>query len=75
MNYLERKTAKIEKHEAEDADEKIHALWNKWNAEQVDMLSKVKKGGKTYMALLEEGSNLAGVDAAMGVDARCRGSC
>ncbi|CAN9154471.1 unnamed protein product [Alternaria alternata] len=54
MNYLERKTAKIEKQEAEDAVEKIHALWNKWNAEQVDMLSKVKKGGKAYMALLEE---------------------
>ena len=75
MNYLERKTAKIEKHEAEDAVEKIHALWNKWNAEQADMLSKVKKGGKTYMALLEGVSSLADVDAVTGVDARCRGSC
>jgi hypothetical protein len=74
MNYLERKTAKIEKHEAEDAVEKIHALWNKWNAEQVDMLSKVKKGGKAYMVLLEEVSCVADVDAVTGVDARCRGS-
>ncbi|OAG13294.1 hypothetical protein CC77DRAFT_1085524 [Alternaria alternata] len=54
MNYLERKTAKTERQEAGDAIEKIHALWNKWNAEQADMLSKVKKGGKTYVALLEE---------------------
>jgi hypothetical protein len=75
MNYLERKTAKIERQEAGDAVEKIHALWNKWNAEQADMLGKVKKGGKTYMALLEEVSSLADGDAVTGVDARCRGSC
>ncbi|KAG9187057.1 hypothetical protein G6011_10165 [Alternaria panax] len=63
MNYLERKTAKIEKQETEKSVEKIHALWDKWHAEQVELLTKVKKGGKAYMALLEEVSDLADIDA------------
>jgi hypothetical protein len=31
MEYLERKTAKIEKQDAENAVELINALWEKWN--------------------------------------------
>jgi hypothetical protein len=47
MEYLQRKTAKIEKQDAEHAVEKINALWNKWIVEEAERMSKGKKVDKS----------------------------